>query len=233
MNTPEEWMRQVVEKTYVVRMPRSTLATFGVTNLRYYMVTEPSYQEIVKHEREGVVRDGRVIAEKPQIVTPTYMLNLEGFGSRARRYMEHLAQQYGPQSPGLLYSYRNEPKDTSIVGGEATAIARRISNDLDDRGDSDSLVIFGVDAFWDVSLVKAIYEMTAASLASNLEELGALGLMDPDPALGVPREAIMRIQRLFIHVERGGDPNVLKQELDRWGLFDHYQDRFLALFRRR
>ena len=29
-----------------------------------------------------------------------------------------------------------------------------------------------------------------------------------------------------------GSPDLLKRELDRWGLFDFYEDRFLALFRR-
>jgi hypothetical protein len=36
---------------------------------------------------------------------------------------------------------------------------------------------------------------------------------------------------MFRRAERGGDRDRLKAELDRWGLFDHYQDRFLSLFR--
>ena len=33
-------------------------------------------------------------------------------------------------------------------------------------------------------------------------------------------------------VERGGNPDVLKRELDHWGLFDYYEARSLNLFRR-
>jgi hypothetical protein len=36
---------------------------------------------------------------------------------------------------------------------------------------------------------------------------------------------------MFAEVEDGGDPDVLKHELDRWGLFKHYEDRFLNIFR--
>jgi len=233
MDIPEEWIKQVIEQTYIVRMPKAKLATFGVTNLRYYLVTKPSYQDLIKSEPEGIIRDGRVIAQKPQIVTPAYMLNLDGFGSNARKYMEHLALLYGAQMPGLLYSYKNEPMDTNVVGGEPTSIARRIVDDLNKKGEDNSVVVFGVDAFWDVSLIKAIHEITAASLSSNVNELDNLGLLDIDPALGVPRDTVMRIEGLFGDAEKGGDPNILKNELDRWGLFEQYQDRFLRLFKRK
>jgi hypothetical protein len=36
-----------------------------------------------------------------------------------------------------------------------------------------------------------------------------------------------------MEVGNGTNPEVLKLELDRWGLFEFYQDRFLGLFRRR
>jgi hypothetical protein len=49
----------------------------------------------------------------------------------------------------------------------------------------------------------------------------------------VPKGVIRRIEELFQQVEQGLDPKLLQQELTRWGLFEHYQDRFLSLFRRR
>ena len=50
---------------------------------------------------------------------------------------------------------------------------------------------------------------------------------------GVPQAAHVRIAELFDGV-RAGDvaPSDLKAEIDRWGLWDEYQDRFFALFRR-
>ena len=233
MDNPDFRIMQAIERTRVIRLPRLKLATFGITNLQYYLVTEPSYREIVEGEQESVIREGRVTAERPSIVTPTYMLNLEGFGTSARKYMEYLAERFGPNSPGILYSYKNEAKDMNIVGGDPLTIAHRISDDLDRKDDSGSFVILGVDEFWDISLIKSTYEITAASLRSNVDEFNATGLLNPDPDLGVPRAAIQRIEGLFRDVERGGDPELLRRELDRWDLFDRYQDRFLGLFHRR
>ncbi len=82
-------------------------------------------------------------------------------------------------------------------------------------------------------MLKFIYEYTASSLASNVSEMQAMGLLDPQPPTSVPRGVVQHIERLFRQVEEGLDPKVLKEELDRWGLFEHYQDRFFGLFRRK
>ena len=122
-----------------------------------------------------------------------------------------------------------------IVSGAPGEIAHRISNDLDSRKDDLSVVIVGVDELWDVGLMKFIYEFTSFSVSGNVQQFHSSGLMDPQPEYGgVPKAAIHQIDRLFAEVDRGGaSPEMLKTELDRWGLFEFYQDRFLALFRRR
>ena len=231
LDESEREILRAVEQTRIVRAPRQHLATFGVSRISYYLVTEPSYEGLIPGGREGVVREGKVISERPIVVTPTYMLNLEGFGEDARRYMSLAAQRYGPHSPGLLYRYRNEYSGMNIVSGEADAVGRRIAEDLDRRDEGSAAVILGVDELWDVSLLKFIYEYTAASLSLNVRELH--GLLDPEPGIGLPRAAVQRIERLFREVERGLDPSMLKRELDRWGVFEQYEARFLGLFRRR
>ena len=231
LDESEREILRAVEQTRIVRAPRQHLATFGVSRISYYLVTEPSYEGLIPGDREGVVREGKVISERPAVVTPTYMLNLEGFGEEARRYMNLVAQQYGPHSSGLLYRYRNEYAGMNIVSGEPDAVGRRIAEDLDRRNEGSAAVILGVDALWDVSLLKFIYEYTAASFSLNVRELH--GLLDSEPGIGLPRAAVQRIERLFRQVERGLDPNVLKGELDRWGVFEQYEARFLGLFRRR
>jgi hypothetical protein len=220
-------------QTRVLRPPKQHLATFGATDLRYYLVTTPSYSDVLPGGEESVIREGKVLSQRPTIVTPTYMLSLEGFGNDARQYMESMVRQYGPNSPGLLYQYRNEPGDLEIVGGEANVVARRIADDLDQRGVGAAAVIVGTDDLWDLSLMKFIYDYTTASLSANVDEIQAMGLLDPHPDVEVPRGAVQRIESLFRQAERGSDPQDLHQELSRWGLFEHYQDRFLSLFRRK
>jgi len=229
----EERIAAALAETRAVRPPQQHLATFGVTNLRYFLVTHPSYEQIAPHGPETVIREGTVIAKRPEVVTPTYMMNLDGFGEEARRSMEILAMNYGPNSPGLLYAYRNEATGLNIVSGEPDGVADRIKGDLNGKGDSLAVVIRGADDLWDVSLLKFIYEYTAESVAGNVGDLAGRGLLDPDPVHGVPRAGVERVESLFSQVKAGNlDPSVLKQELDRWGLFQRYEDRFLSLFRR-
>ena len=223
----------VVARTEVIKAPQQHLHTFGITNLRYYVVTEPSYAELVSGPTESVIREGNVTAERPAVVTPTYMAHLKGFGDEARGYLDSVAQQYGPNAPGLLYHYRNAPGDMSIVEGSGIAVAHRISSSLSQDGNNLSAVILGVDELWDLSLLKFIFDYTLASLAGNIQELQGGGLLEPEPYLGVPRAAIQRINALFSEVEQGADSSLLKRELDRWELFDYYQDRFLRLFRKK
>ena len=233
MENERDWMR-AVEQTWVVRFPKQYLATFGSTNMDYYVVTEPIFQEMEPSKQESVVRTGKVLAERPTIVTPTYAMNLQGFSSDAFEYFQHLAQEYGPNSPGVMYQYRNEAKGTEIVSGVPNEVAHRITDDLDQRNENMGLVMVGVDEYWDVALLKFIYEFTSSSLTQNVNEFQSRGLLDPQPGYdGMPRAAIEQIERLFREAERGASPDTLKRELDRWGLFKHYEDRFLGLFRGR
>ena len=233
MDSERDWIR-AVERSWVVRFPKQHLMTFGTTNIAYYVVTEPIYQEMDPQTQEGVVRSGRVIAERPTVITPTYAMNLEGFSQDAYEYLQHLAQQYGPNSPGILYQYKKQVEKVEIVGGLPSEIAHRISDDLDRREENMSVVMVGVDELWDVALLKFIYEFTSSSSTQNVREFQARGLLQPQASYGgIPQAAVQQIQRLFREAEQGGDPDVLKRELDRWGLFQHFQDRFLDLFRRK
>ena len=233
MDEADRRISEAIQLTQIVRTPKQHLATFGVTNLRYYVVTEPSYGDLVPGKEESVIREGKVVSLRPAIVTPAYMLNLEGFGEHARKYMESLVHRFGPDSPGLLYRYRNEPGNLNIVSGPVPTVARRIADDLDKQREDMACVISGVDGLWDVSLLRFIYEYTAASLSSNAGEMQAMGLLEPDPDLNVPRGVIQRIEELFHQAEGGLDPKDLHQELVKWGLFESYQDRFFSLFQRK
>jgi len=232
MDIDDERIRDAVNHTEILRLPKQSLATFGTTNIYYYLVTKPAYAELIKNVTETVVREGRVIAERPRIVTPYYLSRLEGFSSDAKRYFDMLMRTHGPNTPGLLYSYRNEPKELTIVSEDLLSVVDKLNTEIDKRADPLASIIKGEDELWDVSLLKFIYEMTKSSLRDNLLQLGARGLLDTD-ASGVPVDARIRIDELFRWVSRGElEPRELKEELDRWGLFEEYEDRFLAIFKK-
>lgn len=233
MGPDRETILEVARQTEVLRPPRQHLATFGITNVRYYLVTEPSYADLVGGEvRETVVREGLVVVERPQIVTPYYLYNLfQGF-EHGQEFASFLMETYGPQSPGLLYSYRNELEGTGIVSDPLAVVAGRLRDTLDRERRNLAAVVKGVDHLWDISLMKFIFDLTVGSLSRNVQEMAERGLFRMER--GVPQAAHERIHELFAAVRAGEvPPSTLKAELDRWGLFEEYQDRFFDLFRRR
>ncbi len=230
MDIDDERIREAVKHTETLRPPKQSLATFGTTNIYYYLVTEPAYQELVENAAETVIREGRVIAERPRVVTPYYLSQLQGFSTEARRYLDMLTRQHGASAPGLFYSYRNESKELTIVSDRLLSVVAKLNAEIDKRGDPLTSIIKGEDELWDVSLMKFIYEITRGSIQDNLLQLGARGLLKMD-ASGVPADARVRIEELFRKVGAGqSEPRELKEELDRWNLFEEYEDRFFTLF---
>jgi hypothetical protein len=229
-----EDLTKAIEQTFVAKFPRQKLATFGITIIDYYVVTEPLYTatDFAKKDLESVVRKGKVIAQKPTIITPTYALNLDGFSDGAYDYMRHISRVYGPNSPAVMYEYKNQPISLEIVGGIPTEIAHRISEDLIDHKNDLSVVIVGVDEFWDASLMKFIYEFTGSSLEYNAREMRGQGFLDPQKEVGgIPKVVLDQIEEMFKSVQKGGSPHILKTELDKWGVYKFYEDRFLSLFK--
>jgi hypothetical protein len=233
MDIDDEKIREAVSRTEILRPPKRSLATFGTTNVYYYLLTEPAYSELVESSNETVIREGRVIAERPRIVTPYYLSQIEGFSQDARRYLDMLIKTHGANAPGLFYSYKNEPEELTIVADNLLAVVDKLNLDIDKSGNPLTSIIKGLDELWDVSLLKFIYELTKSSLPDNLLQLGSRGLLNIDSS-GVPAEARVRIEELFRLAHKGEtQPGELKAELDRWGLFEEYQDRFFAIFKRR
>lgn len=233
MDLSDERIRDAVRNTKILRPPKQSLATFGTTNIYYYLLTEPVYKDMVEDVGETVIREGRVIAQKPKVVTPYYLSQLEGFSSEARRYFDMLISKHDTNVAGLFYGYRNEPKELNIVSDGLLAVVDRLNAEIDKRGEPLTSIIKGEDELWDVSLMQFIYEITGSSVQNNLRQMGARGLLNIDSS-GIPADARVKIEELFRIAYVGEcEPRELKDELDRWGLFEDYEDRFLALFKKR
>ncbi|MFH1646865.1 MAG: hypothetical protein ABID71_04120 [Chloroflexota bacterium] len=233
MDTDSERIAQAARHTEILRPPRQHLETFGITNINYYLVTEPTYSELVKDVNETVIREGRVIAERPKIITPYYLTRLEGFSYDARQYFDMLLRMHGADTPGLFYTYKNEPGSLNIVSDKWPVVVDRLNAEIDKKGDPLASIIKGQDDLWDVSLMKFIYEITSRSLRSNIAQLGSRGLLGMSHG-GLPVGARQRIEEMFGQVARGEIPaHALEEELHRWSAFQEYQDRFFDIVRGR
>jgi hypothetical protein len=228
----DDRIKAAVMNTEIVRAPKQSLATFGTTNVYYYLVAEAAYNELV-NSNETVIREGRVIAERPKIVTPSYLSRVQGFSPEARKYFEKLITLQNPSSPGLMYTYRNEPKEVNFVAENLASVIAKLNDEIEQKKNPLTSIIKGEDTLWDVSILKFIYEITQNSVVDNFRQLNQRGLLNMDSS-GLPSDARIRIETLFDLVIKGElEPSELKNELDRWNVFSEYQDRFLDIFRKK
>ena len=238
-------IKYAFEHTEILRRPKQLISTFGSSVIHYYVLTEPVYSEFTKDDLETVVREGKVSWYKPKLLTPTYMFRIEGFSREAKNAFETLASQY-PDLAGILYKFKvnKELDEMNFVSGPLLTVAENINNKIDKKGDSLCAVIKGVSGLWDVSLSKFILDMMVRSVYSaqipDFTSKGFVGINQIGQAIvakdrhGIPVAAREEIERLFKLVKRGElEPIRLKEELDNWGLFEQYQDRFFNLFKKK
>ena len=78
-----------LENTRVILAPDRQIATFGITSFNFYLISE-----LMDRVNQVRIRNGKIQAERPQILTPEhyYRLLLEGFGDKAERYVDHLRE---------------------------------------------------------------------------------------------------------------------------------------------
>jgi hypothetical protein len=221
----DDRIKYALEHTELIRAPRQELDTFGSSVIDYYVVTE-----LVGNL--SVVRDGKVIAERPKIVTPAYLVNIEGFSEQAKRYISMMAQER-PYESGIFYRYKNEPKGMNVVSEPIGQVINKLSSQIEEQHNPLGTIIRGVEELWDVSLLMFIYGLTTRAARTNMAEFDRRGFLDIDTS-GVPQGARDYIEELFEKASRNlSRAPELVVELNRWGLFPEYQDRFFALFRRR
>jgi len=217
-------IKYAIEHTKVIRFPRQSLATFGNTIIYYYVVTELT-------ENVNVVREGNVIAQRPRIVTPYYLTSLEGFSEQAYKYFQAMSAKF-PDEPGIFYRYKNEPKEMNIVSETIAKLINKLNERIEEENNPLSTIIKGIEELWDVSLMIFIYELTRKSIYDNVIDFQRRGSLDID-STGVPKDARNFIEELFELVSKDvSRASELVTELNRWGVFEEYQDRFFALFQK-
>src|ERR671931_577779 len=85
----EDDFQYAIENTQVIIAPEQKIATFGSTSFHFYLISE-----LMDRVDQIRIRNGKIHAERPQILTPEHFsrLLLEGFGDKAQRYVERLRE---------------------------------------------------------------------------------------------------------------------------------------------
>ena len=163
-----------IENTRVILAPERQIATFGSTSFRFYLISE-----LMDHVNEIRVRDGRIHAERPQILTPEHYcrLLLEGFGEKAARYVELLRQRTRDMAV-LRYGFQFRKTDVveNRVRDSIDAVVDRTRRQVQNSDEPLSAVIQGVDDAWEVCLLKFTIDLIERSSGENLGDFRKRGL---------------------------------------------------------
>lgn len=218
-----------VRNTEVLVPPKRHLETFGNTIIHYVLVSE-----LMDSVRQVRVREGRMQALRPQIVTPSAYskIILDGFGEQAEKYIEWLREhedsvhvlQYG-------YSLKQEAFSEEIVNDGIENVLGRVKQDVAARDDPLSAVVKGVDTPWDVCLVRLFWLAIRNSVQVNYKEMAARKLFERQE--GIPAGVREEIETAF--AAAAADTRKIRDLgslLQRHGLFEQFQDRFFALVKR-
>lgn len=209
-----------VNNTHVLIHPRQQLETFGSTTLHYHLVAET--MDAVNQIR---VREGRIHAYRPQIITPESLGNalLEGFqGEQVDRYLSWLKEneahlvllQYG-------FSIRKESLNEHVITDTIANVIDRVAGDVKSSPHPMHALVRGVDEPWEVCLLKLITDVIQRSAPANAEQLRKDPSGTRHEIEGLFREAARDVSRI----------PALSRALEKSNLFKDYEDRFFALVR--
>lgn len=164
-----------LENTQVLHAPERRIDTFGSTSFRFYLVTE-----LMDSVNQIRIRDGRLHAERPQIIAPGHLqrMLLEGFGEKAEQFMDWL-QSNASHLAVLKYGFQFRKTDVKeyTVHNSVEEVVQRLKDQVEYADDPLSAIIQGVDEGWEVSLLKFASDMIQESSGTNLGDFRRRGLI--------------------------------------------------------
>jgi len=218
-----------IANTEVVLPPRKRLETFGSTTINYHLITEK--MDAVNEIR---IREGRIHAERPVVLTPSYFerLMLDGFGEEAQHYLDWL-KGHLPDLAFLKYgfSFRKQERSESTVHDNLDSVTARIKALVEEQDEPLAAVIKGVDDAWEICLLKFVTDTIRQSVPEHVKNLKQRKLLENIE--GIPRAVREDIERDFLAVgSDAGKMKALGSKLKHYGIFENYEDRFYELVRR-
>jgi hypothetical protein len=164
-----------IENTQVILAPEQQIATFGSTSFNFYLITE-----LMDRVDQVRVRNGKIHAERPQILTPEHYtrLLLEGFGEKAQHYVDQLRERMHNIAV-LRYGFQFRKTDVTeeTLRDSIDAVITRTKRNVENANEPLSAVIQGVDDAWEVCLLKFTIDMIERSSGGNLGDFRKRGLI--------------------------------------------------------
>jgi len=171
----KENFEYAIENTQVILAPEQQIATFGSTSFNFYLISE-----LMDRVDSVRVRNGKIHAERPQILTPEHYtrLLLEGFGEKAQQYVDQLRERM--HNIAVLrygFQFRKTDMTEETLRDSVGAVINRTKRLVENANEPLSAVIQGVDDAWEVCLLKFTIDMIERSSGENLGDFRKRGLI--------------------------------------------------------
>jgi len=217
------------KNTRIVTMPARHLETFGATLLNYYIISE-----LMDNINQVRVREGRIQAYRPQIIVPgsdEFNKVLDGFGEEAEKYMDWI-KDHSADMHFLRYGFKIKKEEFSeqVLSDNLEAVTDKVKDSVKGKNDPFSAVVVGVDNPWEVSLLSLMVEVIRNSIPANVNDMKRRNLFGETD--GVPNSIREELEKAF--TAAGRNPKLigtLAKKLEKYGVFEKYQDRFFSLVR--
>ena len=159
------------KQTRILVSPSHQLETFGNTIVNYHLVSE-----LDDCPGKVRVREGRLEAHQPLVITPKSIIETAGLGDEAKEYLEWLKEN--EDSLRILrygYCLKSDNFSEQILTDSVAAVVARVKESVQESGDKFAAVLTGVDDPWDVALVELWRREVERSARSNIRELHEKG----------------------------------------------------------
>lgn len=164
-----------LENTQVILAPQRRIETFGSTSFHFYLVTE-----LMDSVNQVRVRDGKIHAERPQIVAPDHYASmaLEGFGEKAEAFAEWM-RKHSDRFAVLKYGFQFRKTDIreAIVHCSTEEAIERVRKNVTESEEPLSAILTGVDDAWEVCLLKFTVDLIQQSAGGNFGDFRKRGLL--------------------------------------------------------
>ncbi|MGC6566895.1 MAG: hypothetical protein ACON38_14945 [Akkermansiaceae bacterium] len=164
-----------METTRVLHEPDRRIETFGSTRFEFEILSEQ-----MDTVGKVMIRRGEVEAQKPQLIKPTGMsdIELEGFDPKVLQVIEHL-QEMGADLSFLQYGFQFRRSEVSeeIVHERLETVRDNVMAEVRRTGNPSLAIIESVDDAWEVGVMKFTLEMILRSSDINRFDLKRKGLL--------------------------------------------------------
>ena len=119
----EKKFEDIFNLTKILVHPRHNLATFGISNIKYYFLASLDI-------RKTRLREGAISFEKPKIILPTELKEVfEGYGPETEEFINEIYSGFGSELRVLGYHFKHLPGKSKTLLEPFAGVLKKIKDE--------------------------------------------------------------------------------------------------------